>query len=96
MRVDLQTGWQGGPSWIDLEADEILLDGDVVGTGMIFTVETPLDIGERGRYPAEVELGTMRLDLTTPSATVRLGVCASEQQARDLARAILDELDGTG
>ena len=93
MRVNLQTGWQGGPAWVEIEADELALDSvdDPVGTGVIFTIHTPLDLGG---YAAEVELGTMRLELTAPALMARIAVAASEQQARELALVILEMLDG--
>lgn len=93
MRVPLQSGWQGGEAWVEVEADELALDDDQQGTGLMITIHTPLELGG---YPAELEIGTMRLELKTPAAMLRCVVAASEQQARDLARAILDELDGTG
>ncbi len=75
MRVELQSGWQGGQAWVELEADELALDGDEIGTGLMITIHTPLDLGG---YPGEVELGTMRLELKTPAMMARFVVAASE------------------
>lgn len=92
-RVELQEGWQGGPAHVEVEGDELLLDGGVTGIGVIFKIETPLDLDSR--YPAELEIGAGAITvrpLEGVETRLRFYVAASREQARELAAAILEEV----
>lgn len=92
-RVELLTGWQGGPAHVEVEGDALMLDDGEEGDGVILKIETALDLPTK--YPAELELGSGTLHLRTfegVEARLRFYVAASAEQARELAEAILEEV----
>lgn len=79
-RVDLLEGWQGGPASIEFWTDEVHLDDDTVGSGVIFEITTPTDPSSE----MEIELGTGKLSFPPGKGRLEFWVAASLEQARVL------------
>jgi hypothetical protein len=90
-KIDLQHGWQNGPASIEVECDEVMLDGEVIGTGVMLDILTTLDVED-----ASVDLGLLRVDLPPTKAAARLTLCASIEQARAIRDALSAIISGEG